>query len=131
MMSLPCTVRVFVAVEAADLRKGFDGLAQLSREVIEQDPLSGHLFVFANRKRDRVKILHWDRDGYAIWMKRLEKGRFAWPAADAKCLEWTGVELAVVLGGIDLKNTKRRPRYALQGSQTNRENTPSQIHASP
>jgi transposase len=116
MLSLPCTVRVFVAVGPADLRKGCDGLAQLSREVIEQDPLSGHLFVFANRRRDRVKILYWDRDGYAVWAKRLEKGRFAWPTLEANHLEWSGVELAAVLGGIDLKDTRRRPRYALRAS---------------
>jgi transposase len=128
VLSLPCAVRVFVAVAAADLRKGFDGLAQLARDVIEQDPLSGHLFVFANRRRDRVKILYWDRDGYALWMKRLEKGCFAWPAANAKCLEWTAVDLAAVLGGLDLRYTRRRPRYALQNSQVNREIVPSQIH---
>jgi len=115
-MNLPCTVRIFVAVAAADLRKGFDSLAQMTREVLEQDPLSGHLFVFTNRRRDRLKILYWDRDGYAVWMKRLEKGRFAWPVAETKQLEWTGVELAAVLGGLDLKNTTRRSRYALQAS---------------
>ena len=66
MVTLPASVRVFVAVAPADFRKGFDGLAQLAREVIEQDPMSGHLFVFRNRRRDRVKILYWDRDGLAI-----------------------------------------------------------------
>lgn len=116
MLSPSCTVRVFVAVAAADLRKGFDGLAQLAREVVEQDPLSGHWFVFANRRRDRVKILYWDRDGLAIWMKRLEKGRFAWPTAGTKSLEWTGVELAAVLGGLDLNDTRRRPRYSRHAS---------------
>lgn len=116
MLSLPCTVRVFAAVAAADLRKGFDGLAQLAREVVEQDPLSGHFFVFANRKRNRIKILYCDRDGYAIWMKRLEKGSYAWPAPGAKCLEWTGAELAPVLGGIDLKDARKRPRFALAAS---------------
>jgi transposase len=115
-MGLPCTVRVFVAVAAADLRKGFDGLAQLVREGIEQDPLSGHFFVFANRRRDRVKILYWDRDGYAVWMKRLEKGTFRWPSPGGDHVEWTGVELAAMLGGIDLKDTKRRPRFSLKAS---------------
>jgi transposase len=65
-VSLSTAVRVFVAVAPVDLRRGFDGLAQLAREVIEQHPLSGHIFVFANRKHDRVKILYWDRDGLAI-----------------------------------------------------------------
>ena len=116
MLTLPASVRVFVAVAPADLRRGFDGLARLAREVSEQDPLSGHLFIFANRRRDRVKILYWDRDGLAIWMKRLEKGRFAWPAAGTRSLEWTGVELAAVLGGIDLDDTRRRPRYSRHAS---------------
>jgi transposase len=78
MFGMPATIRVFVAVPAADLRKGYDGLARLARDVVEQDPLSGHLFVFANRKRNRIKILYWDRDGYAVWMKRLSQGRFPW-----------------------------------------------------
>ena len=65
MIGLPATIRVFVAAGASDLRRGYDGLARLARDVIEEDPLSGHLFVFANRRRDRVKVLYWDRDGYA------------------------------------------------------------------
>jgi len=116
MLSLPASVRVFVAVAPADLRKGFDGLAQITRETITQDPLSGHFFVFANRRRDRVKILYWDRDGFAIWMKRLERGTFRWPTPSVQSLEWTAAELAAVLGGIDLKDTQRRTRFALCGS---------------
>jgi len=112
VIGLPATIRAFAAVPPADLRKGFDGLAQLARGVIDQDPLSGHLFVFANRRRDRIKILYWDRDGFAIWMKRLEKGSYRWPAPGAASVEWTAAELAAVLGGIDLKATRRRPRFA-------------------
>jgi IS66 Orf2 like protein len=70
MIGLPAIIRVFVAVGASDLRRGFDGLAQLARDQLEQDPMTGHLFVFANRKRNRIKILYWDRDGYAVWMKK-------------------------------------------------------------
>ena len=114
MFGISATIRVFVAVSPADLRNGYDGLARLAREVINQDPLSGHLFVFSNRKRDRVKILYWDRDGYVVWMKRLEKGTFRWPKLGEKQVEWNGVELTTVLGGIDLKQTKRRPRYCLE-----------------
>lgn len=116
MFGIPAVLRVFVAVAPADLRKGYDGLAQLARERIHEDPLSGHLFVFANRKRDRIKILYWDRDGYAIWMKRLEKGTFRLPDPAADHVEWTAAELAAVLGGIDLKATRKRPRLALATS---------------
>jgi transposase len=65
-------VRVYVATAPADMRRGFDGLAALTSQVLRQDPLSGHLFVFVNRKRDRVKVLYWDRDGLAIWAKKHE-----------------------------------------------------------
>jgi transposase len=116
VLSLLGTVRVFVAVPPSDLRKGYDGLARLAREVIDQDPLSGHLFVFANRKRDRIKILYWDRDGYAVWMKRLERGTFRWPTLASDHVEWSAHELAAVLGGIDLKATRKRPRFALAAS---------------
>jgi transposase len=70
VLSLPSALHIFLAVEPADMRKGFDGLAQLVRERIAEDPLSGHLYVFRNRRRDRVKILYWDRDGFALWYKK-------------------------------------------------------------
>jgi transposase len=72
MLSVSPTLRIFLAVEHADMRKGFDGLAQIVREVISEDPLSGHLFVFRNRRRNRVKVLYWDRDGFALWYKKQE-----------------------------------------------------------
>lgn len=117
MLSLPSALRIFVAVEPADMRKGFDGLAQLVRDVIAQDPLSGHLFVFRNRRRDRVKILYWDRDGFAIWMKRLEKGTFHFPEAKQGRIEVTPAEMAAVLEGIDLSRARRLPRFTLPAVQ--------------
>ena len=73
---LPAAVRVFLCTKPTDMRKGFDGLQGLVREFLEQDPLSGHLFLFLNRRRDRIKLLWWDRDGLVIWYKRLEAGTF-------------------------------------------------------
>jgi IS66 Orf2 like protein len=70
VLSLPSALRIFLAADPADMRKGFDGLARLVRDLIAEDPLSGHLFVFRNRRRDRVKILYWDRDGFALWYKK-------------------------------------------------------------
>ena len=117
MLSLPSSVRIFLAAEPADMRKGPDGLAQLVRDVIAQDPLSGHFFVFRNRRRDRVKILYWDRDGFALWYKRLEKGVFRFPEAKNGRVEVTPAEMAAVLEGIDLSRARRLPRFALPAPQ--------------
>lgn len=116
MLSLPPSVAIWQCTRCADMRKSFDGLAQLTRDVLARDPLSGHLFVFFNRRRDRVKILYWDRDGYAVWAKRLEKGTFRMPTASADALELSAAELAALLGGIDLNQTRRRPRYVRAAS---------------
>ena len=113
MLSLSPTLRIFLAVEHADMRKGFDGLAQIVREVISEDPLSGHLFVFRNRRCNRVKVLYWDRDGFALWYKRLEKGTFRFPEAKGGRVEVTPAEMVAVLEGIDLTRAKRLPRFAL------------------
>ncbi len=117
MLSLPAALRIFLAVEPTDMRNGFDGLACLVREVIREDPLSGHLFVFRNRRRDRVKILYWDRDGLALWYKRLEKGTFRFPEAKAGRVEVTPAEIAAILEGIDLSRARRLPRFALPGAE--------------
>ena len=85
MLNLAANTRIFLAVEPTDMRKGFDGLFALVESVIQQDPFSGHLFVFRNRRRDRLKILWWDRDGLAIWYKRLEKGGFQFPTDLESC----------------------------------------------
>jgi transposase len=118
MLSLPLPVRIFLCTRHADLRKSFDGLAQLVREFFGADPLSGHLFVFRNKRGDRLKLLYWDSDGYAIWYKRLEEGIFALPPADGTRTQvgdhgvvLRPAELAMLLDGIDLANVKRRKRY--------------------
>ena len=114
MLSLPPSVRVFLCLTPADMRRSLDGLAAMTREIVREDPLSGHLFVYFNRRRDRVKILFWDRSGLALYYKRLEKGTFrlsAFEAADTARAEIESAELALILEGIDLAHAKRRPRF--------------------
>jgi transposase len=117
MLSLPASVRVYLSTQPADMRKGFDGLCVLVQQVFQRDPLEGHLFLFLNRRRDRLKILYWDRDGLALWYKRLELGTFQWPAqrGDAPGLELDATQLALLLGGIDVHSAQRRRRYARAG----------------
>jgi transposase len=113
MMHLPASVRVYLCLTACDMRKSFDGLHALVREHLELDALAGHLFVFASRRRDRVKILYWDRDGFAVWSKRLEEGTYAVPfdGAQERQREITVQELGALLSGIDLTQAARRQRY--------------------
>ena len=114
MMHLPASVRVYLCLSACDMRKSFDGLHALVTQSMELDAFGGHLFVFANRRRDRIKILYWDRDGFAVWAKRLEDGTYAMPSEGdgEKRREITAPELAALLSGIDLSQTKRRKRYS-------------------
>ena len=113
MMLLPASVRVYLCASACDMRKSFDGLHALVTQWMELDAFDGHLFVFSNRRRDRIKILYWDRDGFAVWAKRLEEGTYAMPFEDAteKRREITAAELGAILSGIDLSDAKRRKRY--------------------
>ena len=132
MIPVPSNTRVWLAAGVTDMRKGFDGLFALVENVISEDPFSGHLFVFRNRRRDRLKILWWDRDGLAIFYKRLEKGGFQFPTdvpprkvsgqrvssneslpgvPGAPRCEIRSDELALLLEGIDLASVKRRKRY--------------------
>lgn len=112
MLSLPPSVRIFVALEPLDMRKSFDGLANATRHVLDQDPLSGHLYVFFNRARTMAKSLYWDRSGYCLIAKRLEKGRFKLPDVDGSGkVEMEASELALILEGIDLAGAKRRRRW--------------------
>jgi transposase len=97
------------------MRKGFDGLQGIVIGVLEQDPMSGHLFLFLNRRRDKLKVLYWDGDGLAIWYRRLEQGTFQMPNVQegAKKVEIRSEELTMLLRGIDLNNVRRRKRYSL------------------
>ncbi len=121
-MSLPPAVRIFVATEPTNMHLSFDRLAALARDVIQQDPLSGHLFVFRNRGGDKVKILGWDRSGFCLWYKRLERGVFHFPAAPAPHLEVDAADLLLLLDGIELTHARRRARFALPvGARTGDE----------
>jgi len=111
MLTLPPSVRVFVHLGPADMRRSFDGLAAMTREIIRQNPLSGHLFVFFNRRRDRVKVLFWDRTGLCLWYKRLEEGVFTLPRSSDPSVEVTSAELSLILEGIDLNGARRRKRF--------------------
>ena len=95
------------------MRRSFDSLAELTREVLGQDPLSGHLFVFRNRNADRVKVLVWDRSGFVLWYKRLERGTFRFPAPGTRAIELDAAELALILEGIDLADSHRQKRFVL------------------
>jgi transposase len=112
MLTLPPSVRVFMYLGPADMRRSFDGLAAMVREIVRRDPLSGHLFVFFNRRRDRVKILFWDRTGLCLWYKRLEEGLFKLPVSSNPSVEVTSAELSLILEGIDLARARRTKRYA-------------------
>lgn len=113
MISLPATVKIYLSTQPADMRKSFDGLKRLVEEFLQGDPLSGHLFVFRNRRGDRLKILYWDRDGLAIWYKRLEAGTFVFPQSvdQNSSIEVQAAELAMLLDGVDLASVRRQKRY--------------------
>ena len=113
MLSISPAVKIFLAVAPTDMRKSHDGLSALVEHVLQGDPLSGHLFVFRNKTADRIKLLYWDEDGFALWYKRLEKGSFRFPTAaegTAK-LSIGAADLSMLLSGIDLASVKRQPRF--------------------
>jgi len=118
VLSLSLPGRVFLCTLPTDMRKSFDTLAALVQTALGQDALSGDLFVFRSRRGDRIKLLYWDEDGYALWYKRLEEGSFVLPVADGKRaavgthgLVLRPAELAMLLDGIDLSNARRQRRY--------------------
>ena len=113
MFGLGPATKIYVAVEAVDMRKGFDGLYGLVRDQLGQDPLSGHLFLFSNRSRTRLKALVWDGSGLWVCAKRLEKGRFRWPAASEEqhSVTMRAEELAMLVNGLDLKQAQPRKWY--------------------
>lgn len=115
MLNLPTQTRIYLCAAPVDLRKGFDGLSGLVESVFEKNVLEGHLFLFVNKRGDRIKAMWWDHDGLVIWYKRLERGVFEKPAArgDRKHVTLDATELAMLLGGVSLASVKRRKRFSL------------------
>ena len=111
MLNLPSSVRVFAARERVAFRNGFDGLCAIVREHLREDPLSGHLFLFFNRRRDRIKILVWDQNGFWLLYKRLERGTFERIAGSGEKLEIDRARLAMLLDGIETKSSKIRTHF--------------------
>ena len=105
--------RIYLCVAPADMRRGFDTLAAMVKDFLGHDPLSGHLFLFVSRGKDRLKILYWDADGFALWYKRLEEGTFRLPRVQSQdaSVELKASELAMLLEGIDLRSIKRTKRF--------------------
>ena len=113
MLTLGFSGRILVAVEPVDGRKGIDSLAGVVRSVLLGDPLSGDLFVFKNKGGDKLKILAWMGDGFALYLRRLERGTFAFPAATDTSLLVTPTQLAMILGGLDPAKARQRRRYKM------------------
>ena len=118
MIALAPQIRVFLYRRATDMRKSFHGLVALTESELKQDPLSGSLFVFLNRRRDRVKILYWGQSGFCIWYQQLQKGTYQIPSPtaldDQDTLEVTRSQLSLILEGIDLTSVRQRPRFQFQ-----------------
>ena len=114
MLGLPPSVRIFLCMQPVDMRKSFESLAQAAQSYCQQNTLSGHLFVFASKNRDRIKLLYWDTSGFVIIYKRLEQGHFNLPksiSADAKSIEIDIADLSALLNGFNLLRVKRELRY--------------------
>lgn len=111
MLSIPSTVSIFLYSEPTDMRKGFDGLSGIVRSEFAADPLDGSLFLFINRRRDRLKILHWDGTGYWLYYRLLEAGTFEVLSSEGKYRQIDSTQLAMLLGGVSLVSVKCRKRY--------------------
>jgi transposase len=115
MMGLPAGTQIWIAAGVTDLRRGFDGLSAIAQTALEQDPFSGHVFVFRGRRGDLIKVLWWDGDGLCLFAKRLERGRFVWPRAESGSVALTRAQLSMLLEGIDWRRPQRtqRPEIAV------------------
>jgi transposase len=107
MIALPTGTQIWIAAGRTDLRRGFTGLSAIVQTVLQQDPFSGHVFVFRGRRGDLIKVLWWDDDGLCLFAKRLEKGRFVWPQAESGSVSLTKAQLSMLLEGIDWRRPVR------------------------
>jgi transposase len=115
MMGPPTETRIWIVAGRTDLRRGFTGLSGMVQTALEQDPFSGHVFVFRGRRGNLIKLLWWDGDGLCLLAKRLERGRFVWPQAESGTVALTRAQLSMLLEGIDWRRPERTwsPRYAV------------------
>lgn len=129
MLTLPRSVRIFVATKPMDMRAGFDKLGRIVSEM-GMDVYSGHLFAFVSRRGDRIKILMWDHGGFVLWYKRLERGRFTMPTsvgADTATVSLDGPSLAMLLDGIDVSHVRRPVHWSPKTAERDRHLIPSVI----
>lgn len=125
MIALPPQIRVFLCRLPTDMRKSFHGLVALTESALMQDPLSGSLFVFVNRRRDRIKILYWGQTGFCIWYQQLQKGTYQLPdeaaLGERQAVEVTRSQLSLILDGIELSSARQRLRFRSQRELSNRD----------
>ena len=107
MITVPAGVRIYLAMGATDMRKGFDGLSVLAQEVLKQNPFSGSFFIFRGKRGDLVKVLYWDGQGFCLFAKRLEKGRFVWPITREGSVTLSPAQMSMLLEGIDWRAPQR------------------------
>jgi transposase len=109
MINLPAGIKIYLAIAPINMHRSFDGLSMLAQEVVQQNPLKGHLFVFRNKRADKIKLFIWDRNGFFIFYKRVERGRFKFPKVNQDSIEISREELTLLLDGIDVSRLKRFP----------------------
>ncbi len=109
MIKIPSDIKIYLAIKPIHMNKSFDGLNALVVDVIEQNPVNGHLFVFHNRRGDKIKVFTWDRNGFGLWYKRLDRGRYKFPRTDSSSVTISSDDLKLLLDGIDLNKLKRLP----------------------
>ena len=115
LIVIPKDLSIYLGVKPVDMRKSFDGLSAWIHDQLQLNPMHHALFIFRNKRNDRVKCLYWDRNGFALWYKRLEKGTFKWPKSDTKSqVSITSQELHLLLDGVDIDKLKRLPSLSFE-----------------